>query len=126
LAAGKAQGALEAARAGLALVARSPYGNVCDVRLHLMEAEALLTLGDAPLATRSVAVARRLLEARAARIPDAICRRSFLYGVTDHARTLTWSPTAGAFGSTRRARSSHCHAIGPSGFDDLSAETVAC
>jgi len=126
LAAGKAQLALEAARAGLALIARSPFGNVCDARLYLMEAEALLTLGQGSLASRSIAVARRLLEARADLVLDADTRRSFLYGVADHARILTWSATAGAFGSTRRARTSLCRSLHAAQDDDLSAETVAC
>jgi len=91
-----------------------------------MEAEALLTLGQSSLASRSIAVARRVLEARAAMVLDTDTRRSFLYGVADHARILTWSATAGAFGSTRRARTSLCRSLHAAQDDDLSAETVAC
>jgi tetratricopeptide (TPR) repeat protein len=86
LAQGDVAAAVTAAEEGLELL--RAVGGTCllDVRLHLVAAEAYHAAGAHEAARAQLGAARRLIDERAAGIPDPARRERFLGGVRDHAR----------------------------------------
>jgi tetratricopeptide (TPR) repeat protein len=88
LRAGRAAEALLAAREAKGLLDELGAVEEGESRIHLVFAEALEATGDRVGAREAIAEARRLLEARAARIVDPALRASFLERVDENARTF--------------------------------------
>src|SRR6185503_15103919 len=88
LRAGDAEAALEAAREGTEILLSLGGMEEGEPIVRLTYAEALLGAGNRPAADDAIAVARRRLLARAARIADPAWRKSFCERVPENARTL--------------------------------------
>ncbi|XXX72924.1 protein kinase [Sorangium sp. So ce134] len=92
LAAGRAEGALEAADGAAALaapiIAAQGHLEEGESQIYLVRAEALAACGARGEARRAIALARGRLLKRAASIANPAWRASFLENVPEHARTL--------------------------------------
>ncbi|HEX2569984.1 MAG TPA: AAA family ATPase [Polyangia bacterium] len=78
--------AVMVAEEGLELLRAAGGTCLLDVRLRLAAAEAYHAAGASDAAHAQLQAARRLIDERAAEIPDPARRERFLHGVRDHAR----------------------------------------
>jgi len=85
---GDVAGALASAAQGMALLAEQGTMEEGEAYLRLVHADALAASGRADEARAGLAIARRNLEAAAARISDEALRASFLARIPEHARIL--------------------------------------